>query len=146
MQEGHLNSNLNDPEDRIIADNINLHKFMPFDPPGYKVDKKEYLRAVLLYVGDKCSLLPELLEVFSLEDTLLFLHIFSGQKIAVPKRKQIEAGLKDIAVYFAVVNNSSAEEITRLAKLNSVTTQTIKLIVERIAAVLNQPNPLKKQE
>lgn len=142
----HLNSNLNDPEDRVIADNINLQRFMPFDSPGYKVNQKEYLKAVLLYVGDKCSLLPELLEVFSLEDTLLFLHVFSGQKMTIPKRKQIEAGLKDIAVYFAVVNNSSAEEIIRLAKLNSVTVQTIKLIVERIANILNQPNPLKKQE
>ena len=130
----------------MVADNINLLKFMPFDSPGYKVDQKEYLRLVLLYIGAKCTLLPELLEVFSLEDTLLFLHIFSGQKITVPKRKQIEAGLKDIAVYFAVVYNPSQEEVSRLAKLNSVTTQTIRLIVERIATMLERPNPLKKQE
>lgn len=141
-----MSSNHSEPEDRIIADNINLQAFMPFDSPGYKIKKEEYLRAVLLYVGDKCSLLPELLEVFSLEDTLLFLHIFSGQKITVPKRKQIESGLKDIALYFAAVNNPSLEEINRLAKLNGVTSQTVKLIVSRIATVLDQPNPLKKQE
>lgn len=141
-----MSSNLSETEDRIIADNINLQAFMPFDAPGYKVKKEDYLRAVLLYVGDKCSLLPELLEVFSLEDTLLFLHIFSGQKIVVPKRKQIESGLKDIALYFAAVNNPSIDEINRLAKLNGVTAQTVKLIVGRIAALLDQPNPLKKQE
>ena len=141
-----MSSNHSEPEDRIIADNINLQAFMPFDSPGYKIKKEDYLRAVLLYVGDKCSLLPELLEVFSLEDTLLFLHIFSGQKITVPKRKQIESGLKDIALYFAAVNNPSLEEINRLAKLNGVTSQTVKLIVSRIATVLDQPNPLKKQE
>lgn len=142
----HLSSNHSESEDRIIADNINLQSFMPFDAPGYKVKKEDYLRAVLLYVGDKCSLLPELLEVFSLEDTLLFLHIFSGQKIVVPKRKQIESGLKDIALYFAAVNNPSIDEVNRLAKLNGVTAQTVKLIVGRIATLLDQPNPLKKQE
>lgn len=141
-----MSSNQNDTEDSVIADNINLQPFMPFDPPGYKISQRDYLRAVLLYVGDKCSLLPELLEVFSLEDTLLFLHIFSGQKLVVPKRKQIESGLKDIAMYFAVVNNPTAEEINRLAKLNNVTVQTVKLIVGRLATLLDQPNPLKKQE
>ena len=141
-----MNSNLNEAEDRIIADNINLQAFMPFDAPGYKIKKEDYLRAVLLYIGDKCSLLPELLEVFSLEDTLLFLHIFSGQRINVPKRKQIESGLQDIALYFAVVNNPTLDEINRLAKLNNITSQTVKLIVNRIATLLDQPNPLKKQE
>jgi hypothetical protein len=139
-----LNSNPNE-EDRIVADNINLQRFMPFDSPGYKVDPKEYLRAVLLYIGNKCTLLPELLDVFSLEDTLLFLHVFSGQKITIPKRKQMEEGLKDIAIYFAVNNNSSLEEINKLAKMNDVTPQTIKLITEKIAKLLDQPNPLKKQ-
>ena len=141
-----MSLNPSDSEDRVIADSINLQAFMPFDAPGYKVSQEDYLKAVLLYVGDKCSLLPELLEVFSLEDTLLFLHIFSGQKISVPKRKQIESGLKDIALYFAAVNNPTAEEVNRLAKLNSVTVQTVKLIVGRIATLLDRPNPLKKQE
>lgn len=140
-----MNSNLTDSEDKVIADNINLQRFMPFDSPGYKVDPKEYLKAVLLYVGNKCTLLPELLEVFSLDDTLLFLHIFSGQKLVIPKRKQMEEGLKDIAVYFAVVNNPTIDEVNRMAKINSVTSQTIKLVVEKIAKLLEQPNPLKKQ-
>ena len=56
------------------------------------------------------------------------------------------SGLKDIALYFAAVNNPTPEEINRLAKLNSVTVQTVKLIVGRIATLLDQPNPLKKQE
>lgn len=132
-------------EDQIVNQNMSLQPFLPFVRPGYKVDEEEFLRALLVYLGNKVSLLPELINIMPVEKVLSFLNVFAGQKLIIPEKGVVEGGLKDISIYFSLSLNPTTEEVMRLARLHNLTPQTIRGVTEKISSLLDKPNPLKNQ-
>ena len=132
-------------EDQIVNQNMALQPYLPHVRPGQKVDETEFLKVLLLYLGNKLSLLPELVEVLPVDNVLTFLNVFSGQKLVIPERQIVEEGLKDISIYFSLSLNPTTEEVMRLARLYNFTPQTVRGVVEKISILLDKPNPLKNQ-
>lgn len=132
-------------EDDVLQQNLSLQPYLPFTRPGQKVDEKEFLRTLLLYMGGKLSLLPELVEILPLDKILLFLNIFSGQKINIPEKNILQDSLKDINIYFSLSLNPTTDEVFRLARQYDLTPQTVRGIAEKISELLGKPNPLKSQ-
>ena len=132
-------------EDQIVNQSIALHPFLPLTRPGYKVNEAEFLKALLVYLGSKISLLPELADILPVEKILVFLNVFAGQKLIIPEKSVIEEGLKDISIYFSLSLNPTTEEVMRLARLHNLTPQTIRGTTEKISSLLDKPNPLKNQ-
>lgn len=122
-----------------------LREYLPFNPPGQKIKEEDFLRAVLVYTTKKFSLIPDLLNVFNLEQVIAFLTIFSGQTITVPEHGIIRDNFRDIHIYFSIELLPVADEIKRLAQLYNLAPQTIRLIVEKVALSLDKPNPLKSK-
>ena len=130
-------------EDQIVAQNLSLQPFLPLIRPGQKVDEQEFLKVLLIYLGNKISLLPELAEILSPDKVLAFLNVFAGQKMTIPEKVTVEEGLKDISIYFSLSLNPTTDEVMRLARMHNLTPQTIRGVVEKISLLLDKPNPLK---
>ena len=122
-----------------------LREYLPFNPPGQKIKEEDFLRAVLVYTTKKFSLIPDLLQVFNLEQVMKFLTVFSGQSLSVPEHNIIADNFRDIHIYFSIDLNPSSDEIKRLAQLYNLAPQTIRLIVEKVALMLDKANPLKSK-
>lgn len=108
------------------------------------IKQEQFSRLVLQYCASKYTLLPELALVLPFEDLLKFLYAFSGQVLAIPKKKVIESGIHDVVIFFSVKNDPSTRNLESLAKDHDVTSIHIRRIVERVALVLELPNPLKE--
>jgi hypothetical protein len=132
-------------EDEVLKQNLTLQPYLPLIRPGYKIKEEDYLQALLVYLGNKISLLPELAEILPVDKILLFLNVFSGQKLIIPEKTIIEEGLKDISIYFSLTVNPTTEEVMRLARLHNLTPQTIRGVAEKLSNLLDKPNPLKNQ-
>lgn len=120
-----------------------LREYLPFNAPGQKIKEEAFLKAVLVYTTKKFSLIPDLLQVFNLEQVIAFLTIFAGQTMTVPEHGIIGDNFRDIHIYFAIELSPTSDEIKRLAQLYNLAPQTIRLIVEKVALLLDKANPLK---
>jgi hypothetical protein len=132
-----------DNEEEQLLSLETLREYLPFNAPGYKIKEEDFLKAVLVYTTKKFSLLPDLMHILSLSQIITFLNVFSGQTLSIPEHAVIEDNFRDIHIYFAMELNPNSEEIKRLAQLYNIAPQTIRLIVEKVAALLDRPNPLK---
>lgn len=132
-------------EDEVLKQNLTLQPFLPLIRPGQKIKEEDYLKVLLIYLGNKVSLLPELAEVLPVDKILLFLNVFSGQRLNIPEKSVIEEGLKDISIYFSLSLNPTTDEVMRLARQYKLTPQTIRGVVEKISNLIDKPNPLKNQ-
>jgi hypothetical protein len=61
----------------------------------------DVLQVALLRIG-RCSILPELYEVFGQEKLLKFLDIFSGTTVEVPSRALLEHAVRDTYIYVSI--------------------------------------------
>jgi hypothetical protein len=133
-----------DEENQLLSLDY-LQEYLPFNPPGQKIKEEDFLKAVLVYTTKKFSLIPDLLTIFNLKDVIKFLTVFSGQTLVVPEHGTISDNFRDIHIYFSIELLPTTDEIKRLAQLFNLAPQTIRLIVEKVATMLDKPNPLKNK-
>lgn len=117
--------------------------FLPFKPVSKSAEQELY-KDLLVYVGEKFDILPELFQILSVDVLLKFLYVFSGKTIKIPEKRLVTQALRDLDIFYCYSKTPTKIEITRLSKKYSVTPQNITTIINKVAKKLNKISPLNQ--
>lgn len=115
---------------------------LPYNTKQYKINEEEYAKAFLIYSVGKLSLLPELYKIMPFDIIMKLLYLYAGQPLVIPDTNIIKQAIRDLDIYYSLVNNPTNSEISKLSELYSTSPQNIKWIAEKVALSLDKPSPV----
>lgn len=132
-----------------------MSNFEHFDPSITILDKNaakylDVLQVALLRIG-KCTILPELYEIFGQDNLLKFLDIFSGVNVQIPSRSALEHAVRDTYIFMSIkrlenCSASRAEMIKTLARRYSISDDRVRSIFLEMRSYLDNLNVEVKAE
>lgn len=125
---------------------INIEKILDTLPISDNIpvlQKESFYKDFLAYIGDKYTILPELLLIFTFPQILNLIYVFSDQTLKIPDKKNIENAIRDIAIYYAVKECPEHKTIKLLSEKYNLTIPATLWIVDKVCTKFEEPNPLK---
>jgi len=115
---------------------------LPYQVHHYKISEEEYSKTFLIYSMGKLSLLPELYKIMPLKIIMNLFYLYAGKSFNIPDSNSVKQSIRDIDIYYSLVNNPTVTEINKLATIYSTSPQNIKWISEKVALSLDKPAPI----
>ena len=125
---------------------INIEKILdmlPFQENIPALQQENFSKDFLAYIGDKYTLLPELLLVLTLPQIFNLIYVFSEQTLKIPDKKNIESAIRDITIYYTILEKPEHKTVKALAEKYNLTVSATLWIIEKVCNKFEVVNPLK---
>jgi hypothetical protein len=125
---------------------VNLEKILdmlPFQEGIPALQRETFAKDFLVYIGDKYTILPELLLILTLPQILQLVYVFSDQTLKIPDKKNMENAIRDISIFYAIKENPEHKTVKALSEQYNLTIQATLWIIEKVCNKFEVPNPLK---
>lgn len=118
---------------------------LPFQEGIPALQRETFAKDFLVYLGDKYTILPELLLILTLPQILQLVYVFSDQTLKIPDKKNMENAIRDISIFYAIKENPEHKTVKALSEQYNLTIQATLWIIEKVCNKFEVPNPLKNQ-